>query len=89
MAQDAPRSPAGEPEDPAHELWRKCRGSPGIFDHWMKLITHLEAAGEPARPALRMAYEEFLVMFPLCYGFVRKPACSHECARMHTHAVRP
>ena len=71
MAQDAPSSPAGEPEDPAHELWRKCRGSPGIFDPWMKLITHLEAAGEPARAALRMAYEEFLAMFPLCYGSER------------------
>ena len=52
----------------------------GIFDTWMKLITHLEAAGEPARAALRIAYEEFLVMFPLCYGSVRKPASSRACA---------
>jgi predicted RNA polymerase sigma factor len=50
MAADATRSPQGVPEDPAHELWRNCRGSPGIFDHWMKLITHLEAAGEPVQP---------------------------------------
>ncbi len=50
MADDGPSSPAGVPEDPAHELWRNCRGSPGIFDHWMKLITHLEAAGEPVQP---------------------------------------
>jgi hypothetical protein len=50
MADDGPSSPAGVREDPAHELWRICRGSPGIFNHWMKLITHLEAAGEPVQP---------------------------------------
>jgi hypothetical protein len=49
MADDGPHSPEGVPEDPAHELWRNCRGSPGICDHWMKLITHLEA-GEPVQP---------------------------------------
>lgn len=52
---DGPSSPEVVLEDPAHELWRNCRGSPGIFDHWMKLITHLEAAGEPVQPGTTSA----------------------------------
>jgi hypothetical protein len=35
----------------------------------MNLIPYLEKAGKPARGQLAVAYEEFLVEFPLCYGY--------------------
>ena len=66
---DVARSTQGEPVlDPATDMWESCRRSPGTFEHWMKLIPHLEKAGEQAQGALKMAYEEFLATFPLCYG---------------------
>ena len=40
----------------------------------MKLIPYLEKAGPDFRPALKLAYEEFLQYFPLCFGYWHRHA---------------
>jgi hypothetical protein len=40
----------------------------------MQLIPYLEKAGPDFRPSLKLAYEEFLQYFPLCFGYWHKHA---------------